>query len=653
MNTLINIQEDISRLHAAGVLDRLLVDKTTGKNIMWATDAYSSFGEPYGRDEEIKTHFITGAHAGQIKTRARKAFEQQSARTRQHAEVFTPLWVCKRMNDHADEVWFGRPGAFDEEDGPVQFPKGKKWQHYVDSRRLEITCGEAPYLVSRYDVATGEIIPVQRRIGILDRKLRVVSENTKTEEDWLRWAVRAFQATYGYEFQGDNLLIARVNMMMSFAEHLEYRWHREPVKAEYRKLANIVAWNLWQMDGLTGTLPYRKAEEEFPQFTFFDQMGIEPEELNRQPRSRIFDWRRENSLEFKCVNTGGRNMKFDFVIGNPPYQEDMEGTSDKPIYNFFMDEAFKLGTSVELIHPARFLFNAGKTPKAWNAKMLKDEHFKVLDYVQDSTSVFPGIRLTGGVAITYRDATKDYGAIDVFSQYKEVRTLSSKMRGFVQSSSLPNLMYLQNRLNLEVLYQDYPEIKNVISSDGNERRIVSSAFNKLPIFHEESDISGNMVCVFGLEGSGNKRVRKWVDIKYIEDNGNLYKYKVMVSKSNGGAGNLCDSPVRIVAEPFLLEPRVGYTQSFIGIGSFNEINEAQAALKYLKSKFARCLLGILKITQDNPPDRWRYVPLQDFTPSSDIDWSKSIPEIDRQLYAKYGLSQEEIDFIESHVKEMS
>lgn len=653
MNTLINIQEDISRLHAAGVLDRLLVDKTTGKNIMWATDAYSSFGEPYGRDGEIKTHFITGAHAGQIKTRARKAFEQQSARTRQHAEVFTPLWVCKRMIDHADEVWFGRPGAFDAEDGPVQFPKGKKWQHYVDSRRLEITCGEAPYLVSRYDVATGEIIPVQHRIGILDRKLRVVSENTKTEEDWLRWAVRAFQATYGYEFQGDNLLIARVNMMMSFAEHLEYRWHREPVKAEYRKLANIVAWNLWQMDGLTGTLPYRKAEEEFPQFTFFDQMGIEPEELNRQPRSRIFDWRRENSLEFKCVNTGGRNMRFDFVIGNPPYQEDMEGTSDKPIYNFFMDEAFKLGTSVELIHPARFLFNAGKTPKAWNAKMLKDEHFKVLDYVQDSTSVFPGIRLTGGVAITYRDATKDYGAIDVFSQYKEVRTLSSKMRGFVQSSSLPNLMYLQNRLNLEVLYQDYPEIKNVISSDGNERRIVSSAFNKLPIFHEESDISGNMVCVFGLEGSGNKRVRKWVDIKYIEDNGNLYKYKVMVSKSNGGAGNLCDSPVRIVAEPFLLEPRVGYTQSFIGIGSFNEINEAQAALKYLKSKFARCLLGILKITQDNPPDRWRYVPLQDFTPNSDIDWSKSIPEIDRQLYAKYGLSQEEIDFIESHVKEMS
>ena len=278
---------------------------------MWATDAYSSYGKPYERDEEIKTPFITGAHAGQIKTRARKAFEQQSARTRQHAEVFTPLWVCKRMIDHADEVWFGRPGVFDAEDEPVQFSKGKKWQHYVDSRRLEITCGEAPYLVSRYDVATGEIIPVQRRIGILDRKLRVVSENTKTEEDWLRWAVRAFQATYGYEFQGDNLLIARVNMMMSFAEHLEYRWHREPVKAEYRKLANIVAWNLWQMDGLTGTLPYRKAEEEFPQFTFFDQMGIEPEELNRQPRSRIFDWRRENSLEYKRVNTGGRNMKFE------------------------------------------------------------------------------------------------------------------------------------------------------------------------------------------------------------------------------------------------------------------------------------------------------------------------------------------------------
>lgn len=648
MNTLINIQEDISRLHAAGVLDRLLVDKTTGKNIMWATDAYSSFGEPYGRDGEIKTHFITGAHAGQIKTRARKAFEQQSARTRQHAEVFTPLWVCKRMIDHADEVWFGRPGAFDAEDGPVQFPKGKKWQHYVDSRRLEITCGEAPYLVSRYDVATGEIIPVQHRIGILDRKLRVVSENTKTEEDWLRWAVRAFQATYGYEFQGDNLLIARVNMMMSFAEHLEYRWHREPVKAEYRKLANIVAWNLWQMDGLTGTLPYRKAEEEFPQFTFFDQMGIEPEELNRQPRSRIFDWRRENSLEFKCVNTGGRNMRFDFVIGNPPYQEEQEGdnkTFAPPIYNRFMDEAYKIGTAVELIHPARFLFNAGSTPKKWNEEMLADEHLKVLHYESDASHIFPNTDIKGGVAITYRDRNIVFGAIGTFTPFDELNSIKRKVCKNANMMSLADIVYTQVRFDLDALYSDYPELRAAIGSDGKDRRFRNNSFDKIPVFRDEA--YNDYIKVLGI--SKNKRVWKYIERKYVDFNHeNLNTWKVLLPSANG-SGTFGEA----LSTPLIGEPQIGYTQSFIGFGCFLSRVEAEACLNYIKTKFARTMLGILKITQHNDRDKWKYVPLQDFTPNSDIDWSKSIPEIDRQLYAKYGLSQEEIDFIESHVKEMS
>lgn len=642
MNTLINIQEDISRLHAAGVLDRLLVDKTTRKNIMWATDAYSSYGKPYERDEEIKTPFITGAHAGQIKTRARKAFEQQSARTRQHAEVFTPLWVCKRMIDHADEVWFGRPGVFDAEDEPVQFSKGKKWQHYVDSRRLEITCGEAPYLASRYDVATGEIIPVQRRIGILDRKLRVVSENAKTEEDWLRWAVRAFQATYGYEFQGDNLLIARVNMMMSFAEHLEYRWHREPVKAEYRKLANIVAWNLWQMDGLTGTLPYRKAEEEFLQFTLFDQMGIDPAELNRQPRSRIFDWRRENSLEFKCVNTGGRNMKFDFVIGNPPYQDttDSDSTRMPPIYNFFMDEAYLLSDKVELITPARFLFNAGYTPKEWNAKMLSDEHVKVVLYEPDCAKIFPNTDIKGGVAITYRDYNKNFGAIGVFTKYGELNSILKKVTReaskFLESIISSPLSYKVSNLMLK-------ENPNTIG------RLRSSAFTSLSeIFFESIPYdSYEYIAMIGL--LNGKRVTRYVRRDYIIDSGGtLDKYTLLLAKASG-SGQFGET----LSLPVVAAPGTGYTQTFIGIGRFNSKTEAESSEKYIKTKFCRALLGVLKITQDCPGPKWKYVPLQDFTPNSDIDWSKSIPEIDRQLYAKYGLSQEEIDFIESHVKEMS
>ncbi|MBD5101940.1 MAG: restriction endonuclease, partial [Subdoligranulum sp.] len=178
----INIQDDLLKIHKLGLLDRLLVDKTTKKNIMWATNAYCSLGARYERNEAITSDLITGLNSGVIKTRARKAMEQRSERTRQRAEVFTPLWICRKMNDHADEVWFGSREVFFRDGGPtpaVTFPFGKSWRQYVNSRRLEITCGEAPYLVSRYDAETGEMILIAKRIGLLDRKLRVVGENTQ------------------------------------------------------------------------------------------------------------------------------------------------------------------------------------------------------------------------------------------------------------------------------------------------------------------------------------------------------------------------------------------------------------------------------------------------------------------------------------------
>ena len=208
-------------------------------------------------------------------------------------------------------------------------------------------------------------------------------------------------------------------------------------------------------------------------------------------------------------------------------------------------------------------------------------------------------------------------------------------------------MILQNRFNLDVLYSDYPEAKKQISSDGKEKRIVTSSFNKLVVFQEYKP-DEESVQILGLAQPGNKRVFKWILRKYILDNGNLEKYKVVLPKSNG-SGAIGE----VLSTPLVGEPLVGYTQSFIGIGSFETEAEANACLKYVKSKFARTMLGILKITQDNPPEKWKYVPLQDFTPSSDIDWSKSIHEIDLQLYRKYGLDENEINFIETHVKEMA
>lgn len=253
---------------------------------------------------------------------------------------------------------------------------------------MEIACGEAPFLVSRYDVLTGEILPIENRTGMLDRKLRAVNENTADETDWLKWAVRAFQATYGYEFQGDNLLIARINLLMTFEEYLYKRWRRKPTEAEYRTITNIIAWNIWQMDGLTGKIPYCTAQN-FLEVSLFDNLEpcfLQPQ-LNMQPPSRIYDWRRDNSLEFLNVNKGGRNMKFDFIIGNPPYQDETIGDNKgfaPPIYHKFLENSYLIANNVIMIHPARFLFNAGSTPKIWNKKMLEDQHFKILHYEADS-----------------------------------------------------------------------------------------------------------------------------------------------------------------------------------------------------------------------------------------------------------------------------
>ena len=173
------------------VLPLLLTDRSAKKNIIFATDSYADRGEGYGAKNQITEQVLSYAGRCIIQPRVLKDAEEQLLRTRKKAEVFTPAWVCCLMNNHADEEWFGRSDVFgqlkDQEwtptEGPIEMPKRKRWQAYVDSRRLEITCGEAPYLVSRYDMATGEIIPIKDRIGILDRKLRIVNENVARSEE--------------------------------------------------------------------------------------------------------------------------------------------------------------------------------------------------------------------------------------------------------------------------------------------------------------------------------------------------------------------------------------------------------------------------------------------------------------------------------------
>lgn len=412
---IINISDDMIELNRAGLLKKLLEDKTTKGQILWGTDAYRERGPAFEREREIDTSLLLYENAGLLKTRARKAFEQQSERTRQHGEVFTPRWICDVMIDHLDKEWFGVKEIDFLSSMDVLFVK-KKWKKYVDSKRLEITCGEGPFLVQRYDVSTGDIIPVPERKGILDRKLQVVSRYAETEEEWKIWAKRAYEATYGYEFQGDNLLISRVNFMMTYREFYQKRWQKEPELSEWEKIENIITWNLWQMDGLTGEIPYARMDPLGPDLFQLADPAFKEEDIH--PACRIYDWRNEKkSVAFNEIGKRNRGMKFDYIIGNPPYQEETIGDNDTyapPVYHLFMDESYEIGEKVELIHPARFLFNAGSTPKDWNKKMLQDPHFKILKYEENSKRIFPNKDIKGGVVISYRDKGENFGPIGIY-----------------------------------------------------------------------------------------------------------------------------------------------------------------------------------------------------------------------------------------------
>ena len=658
----VNIQDDILQLHKLGLLTPLLVDKTTKKSIMWGTDAYAARGKAYQLNAHITARLVTGENSDVIKTRARKELEQQSMRTRKRAEVFTPLRVCRRMIDDVDEAWFGRPvpgGQPDPmpfEQGSLRSKKARTWRNYVDSRRLEPACGEAPYLVSRYDAETGEYIPVENRIGILDRKLRAVSENAQNEKEWLEWALRAYQATYGYEFSGDNLLIARVNLLVSFGEHLQKRWGRPSIIKELRKIAGVIVWNVWQMDGLTDRIPYKKQSDEGTQMSLLDLFGeeLQNEAPSEQPLCRVKNWRsKKNCVLQDQKGKEKKELKFDYIIGNPPYQEAYVGESSgaNSVYDKFMEASYNLSDHVELITPGRFLFNAGSTSKVWNEKMLSDPHFKVLDYKSDSSLFFPNVTITGGVAITYRDATKVFGAIETFTAFEALNSIIQKIKTRKSFISLSDIAVSSFAYHFtDVMHQEHPEAVSLMSK-GHAFDLKSNCFKTLSgIFsmtqHEEDD-----AYILGRDENG--RAYRWIKRVYINDVINFDKYKVFLSKADGASGTIGNPvPARIVGASVIGKPHMGATESFLSIGNFSTLTEAENLAKYIKTRFVRTALGALKVTQDITPAKWKYVPLQDFTLSSDIDWSKTVAEIDQQLYEKYGLDEAEIAFIESHVKEM-
>ena len=338
-------------------------------------------------------------------------------------------------------------------------------------------------------------------------------------------------------------------------------------------------------------------------------------------------------------------MKFDYAIGNPPYNADFSISGDNgkfaaPVYNLFMDAAYGIADRVELIHPARFLFNAGSTPKAWNEKMLNNKHFKVCYYEPDCKKVFSNTDIKGGVAITYYDRTREYAPIQVFTPYEELNGILQKTREYSEKSNVGDVGISSYAYHFTpIMHREHPEVK-AFQSKGHENDLKSNIF-----FKEKPDNKDYITIMGRLD---NERVSMFIQRSYINVVKNLDSYKIFLPKASG-VGEFGEA----LAPAIIAMPGVGHTETFFSIGNFSTLQEAENLLKYLKSRFARALLSILKKTQMITPSNFKFIPLQDFTPNSDINWSASIRDIDQQLYKKYGLSQQEIDFIESHVKEMA
>ena len=266
------------------VLAVLLKDRSTGRNLIWATDDYAARGKGFGANDEMQVAQIVDKDHPVIRPRVDKNAEEQRQRSVKRAEVFTPSWICNKQNNLVDAAWFGwkKPDSspfnaeiakFDPETefgwkstcgkGNIKFPKGKTWQEYVKAPRLEVSCGEAPYLASRYDTVSGRVIPIGERIGLLDRKLRVITENIGTGDiqDWLYYAKRAVQSIYGFDWQGDNVLLARENVLFTVVESFNADFFGDESSClnwttkSLLEFAEIISWNIWQMDGIKYVVP--------------------------------------------------------------------------------------------------------------------------------------------------------------------------------------------------------------------------------------------------------------------------------------------------------------------------------------------------------------------------------------------------------------
>lgn len=629
----------------------LLKDRSTGKNILWATDDYKDLGIGFAADDEITLPAITGDHGNLIKPRALKSKEEQGARTRNMAEVFTPLWICNKQNNLADNAWFGRENVFNAEngtdwqatEGKIAFPSedgADGWRAYIGSKRLEITCGEAPYLASRYDTMTGEIVPLEKRIGLLDRKLRVINERTRNFKDkarakkrWLELATLAVRSIYGFEWAGDNILLARENLLFTVADYYAAKFGDALDMEMLEHFAEIISWNIWQMDGLKAVVPnschdYKKerqavtpnlfAAKDFSARTL--KRSVSPCDVDEDERQkcqgclkdnidlhngvycRIKNWSTGKVLQFKDMLDGegsegvmSKDFKFDVVIGNPPYQvsDGGNGKSAKPVYHFFVNEIRELSPDlISMIIPSRW-FAGGKGLDDFRSSMLKDKRIETLVDYENFKDVFPGVDLAGG-ACFFLWKKKFNGECTVVNA---TQTTNVKMQRYLDEFDI----LVRSNKSLEIL-------RKVMEWNKSGKNLSSVVSSRKPfgLPTNYSPLNSGVPCWF-IQRIG----RKFADCNDVDDSmGYLDKWKLLAPKAPIAGQTDFTKPVGFYYEgnTKIAKPGECCTESFIILGAFNTEKEVLSYRSYIFTKLVRFLLLQTVVSQDVTKKNFVFVP---------------------------------------------
>lgn len=711
----VDVKENLIIEKNLELLEVLLKDYSTKRNIIWATDDYSELGAGYSTSDEITVEAITGTNGNIIMPRSVKSKETQGNRTRNMAEVFTPTWICNKMNNLVDDAWFGRENIFNVEEKTVWntciekivFPNKNKtgagsWMDYIAAKRLEITCGEAPYLVSRYDTVTGDTIPLENRIGILDRKLRVINEKVRNFKDvdrakkrWLKLAKLAVQNTYGFEWQGDNVLLARENLLYTVIDYFKAKFSDEMPTEWLLELAKIIAWNIWQMDGIKCVVPnschdYKKQRKPVEP-SLFDVRAFGATTLKRSVSlcdvnedelqkcqgclkdnvdlhngiyCKVKNWSNGKIYKFKDLLSKReseidmcRDFKFDVVIGNPPYQTESTETvsttnNQKPVKNVFqhLQQGANLLSRKKtcLIYPGgRWIHRFGKGLQDFGLEQINDRTLEKVIFYPLAHEIFEKVQIADGITIVVKDMDKtDEHFVYEYRQGDSSKSVIVKIPG-------ENLLPLNPR-DIEICEKIDAGVRNNGIAYLHNAILPRSLFKIESNFVEEnpdkvSEYLPNMeydkqkvIKLFTNDKAGKMGRAKWflADKAIITSNVEYIKqWQVVVSSANAG-GQKRDNQIEII------DDNSAFGRSRVALRSFATKEEAVNFFEYANSYLIKYAF---LMTDESLTSLGKRVPdiLNYKSNNGLVDFSK---DINKELYSLFKLDEAEITYIEEKVK---